>query len=87
VSVAGTATGLRVAVDPETCAVSSLCVYRAGAVFDQDAEGHVVLLDPHPPAALREEVRRAARSCPTRSIRVLEDGVQTAPDPADDPHH
>ncbi len=78
--------GFLVTVDPATCAVSSLCVYRAGAVFDQDEDGHVVLLDPSPAPAVRDEVRRAARSCPTRSIRVTEDGVRTAPDPAADEH-
>lgn len=79
-------TGFQVTADADTCAVSSLCVYRARAVFDQDEEGHVIVLDRAPPAHLRAEVRRAARSCPTRSIRVFEDGVQTAPDPAAGDH-
>lgn len=79
-------TGFRVVADTHSCAVSSLCVYRAAAVFDQDDDGHVTVLDPSPPPALHEDVRRAARSCPTRSIRVFENGVQTAPDPAADNH-
>lgn len=79
-------TGFRVVADAATCAVSSLCVYRVGAVFDQDDEGHVVVLDGAPPPELQEEVRRAARSCPTRSIRVFEGGAQTAPNPSAGDH-
>jgi ferredoxin len=70
---------LRVVADPSTCAVSSLCVYRAGAVFDQDEQGHVVVLVESPPDELYEAVRAAARSCPTRSIRVLLDGPSPIP--------
>jgi ferredoxin len=50
--------------------VSSLCVYRAPAVFDQDDDGHVTLLDPRPPVEHHEAVWRAARGCPTRAIQV-----------------
>ncbi|HEY8374620.1 MAG TPA: ferredoxin [Pseudonocardiaceae bacterium] len=64
---------MRVTANPETCAVASLCVYRAPGVFDQDEDGHVKVLQPNPPAELHEDVRWAARSCPTRSIRVLDD--------------
>jgi len=62
---------MRVSADKETCAVSSLCVYRAPQVFDQDEdEGTVVVVNPDPPAELHEAVRSAARACPTRSIHV-----------------
>jgi len=64
---------LRVTANPETCAVSSLCVYRLPGVFDQDEDGLVVVLDEEPGAELHEEVRRAARGCPTKSIRVTEE--------------
>lgn len=64
--------GLRVTANAETCAVSSLCVYRLPGVFDQDEDGLVVVLDETPDASLHEEVRRAARGCPTKSIRVSE---------------
>ncbi|CAL9410580.1 ferredoxin [Streptomyces albus] len=64
---------LRVTANPETCAVSSLCVYRLPGVFDQDEDGLVVVLDEEPDAELHEEVRRAARGCPTKSIRVTEE--------------
>jgi ferredoxin len=54
----------------DTCASSSLCVYRVPEVFDQDEEGLVVVRVPRPPQRLHQEVRRAARGCPTHSIRV-----------------
>ncbi|GAA4612088.1 ferredoxin [Actinoallomurus liliacearum] len=61
---------MRVSADKETCAVSSLCVYRVPEVFDQDDDGAVEILDTEPPSSLHEAVRSAARSCPTQSIRV-----------------
>jgi ferredoxin len=64
---------MRVTGDKDTCAVSSLCVYRAPQVFDQDEEGHVVVLRATPPPELHEEIRRAARGCPTRSIHIEDD--------------
>ncbi|GHF69201.1 ferredoxin [Streptomyces mashuensis] len=64
---------MRVTADRDTCTVSSLCVYRAPEVFDQDEDGHVVVLRPDPPEHLHPAVRDAARSCPTRSIRITEE--------------
>lgn len=61
---------MRVSATKETCAVSSLCVYRAPEVFDQDEDGYVEVLDAEPPADLHEDVRIAARGCPTRSIHI-----------------
>ncbi|GAB2721400.1 ferredoxin [Kitasatospora kifunensis] len=61
---------MRVTADGSTCVTSSLCVYRLPQVFDQDAEGRVVVLDPQPPAELRRELLRARRGCPTRSIHL-----------------
>lgn len=64
---------MRVTANSATCAVSSLCVYRLPGVFDQDEDGLVLVLDESPDSALHEEVRRAVRACPTKSIRVIED--------------
>ncbi|WP_411139488.1 ferredoxin [Streptomyces sp. x-80] len=66
---------MRVTANRATCTVSSLCVYRAPGVFDQNEEGHVVVLVPEPQDdAARAAVRDAARSCPTRSIHIDEEG-------------
>lgn len=64
---------MRVEATNDTCAVGSLCVYRAPGVFDQDDDGHVLVLQPNPPAEMHEAIRWAARSCPTKSIKVYED--------------
>ncbi|WP_430790379.1 ferredoxin [Actinoplanes sp. G11-F43] len=61
---------MRVRATKETCAVASLCVYRAPDVFDQDEDGYVEVLDEQPPPELHDEVRSAARGCPTRSIHL-----------------
>ncbi|MET8974872.1 ferredoxin [Streptomyces sp. NPDC004539] len=63
---------MRIVTTPSTCAVSSLCVYRLPAIFDQDEEGLVLLLNPHPTPAQEEEVHRAARACPTNSIKIID---------------
>ena len=63
---------MHVTTTSDTCAVSSLCVYRVPEVFDQDDNGHVLVRQPYPRAELHDEVRRAARGCPTRSIQVHE---------------
>ena len=61
---------MHVTANKDTCAVSSLCVYRAPEVFDQDEDGQVIVLRSDPPEELRDAVRDAARSCPTRSILI-----------------
>lgn len=63
---------MHVSANNDTCAVGSLCVYRAPGIFDQDDEGHVLVLQPNPPEEMHEAVRWAARSCPTKSITVSE---------------
>jgi ferredoxin len=61
---------MHVTANKDTCAVSSLCVYRAPEVFDQDEDGQVIVLRSDPPEELHDAVRDAARSCPTRSILI-----------------
>lgn len=61
---------MRVSATKETCAVSSLCVYRVPEVFDQDEDGQVEVLQAEPPAELHEGVRSAATGCPTQSIHI-----------------
>ncbi len=66
----GTVNVMHVSADKETCAVSSVCVYRVPQVFDQDEDGAVEIIDANPPAELHDAVRSAARGCPTRSIHL-----------------
>ena len=63
---------MQVSADNEGCVVSSMCVYKVPEVFDQDEDGKVFVIDAEPPEHLHEDVRRAARRCPTKSIRIAE---------------
>jgi ferredoxin len=64
---------MNVTTHPDRCIASGQCVVTAAAVFDQDeAEGTVVLLEPDPSADHEEDVRRAARLCPSAAIEIQE---------------
>jgi ferredoxin len=63
---------MRVIVDQDSCVASGQCVLTADAVFDQQEDGTVLLLDADPPAELHDDVRQAEALCPARAITVLE---------------
>jgi ferredoxin len=63
---------LRVVVDQNACVSSGQCVLSEPAVFDQNDDGVVVLLDECPPAELHDAVREAASLCPALAITVIE---------------
>ncbi|MEV6113814.1 ferredoxin [Streptomyces sp. NPDC052109] len=63
---------MRISLVPERCCGAAQCVGTAPEVFDQGEDGLVLLLDPTPPDALREQVREAAEYCPSRAITVVE---------------
>jgi ferredoxin len=64
---------MRVSVDASRCCGAGLCALTAPAVFDQsEHDGTVLLLEPDPPAAVQDAVRRAATFCPNAVIRVEE---------------
>ncbi|MFN0301827.1 MAG: ferredoxin [Burkholderiales bacterium] len=64
---------IRIRVDPARCIGSGQCVRTVPGVFDQrEEDGIVVLLDANPAGALVERVRKAARLCPSQSIRIEE---------------
>jgi ferredoxin len=65
---------LRVRADRERCCASGLCAMTVPDVFDQrEEDGLVTVLQPEPPAALREAVREAAECCPAGAITVTGD--------------
>jgi ferredoxin len=59
---------MQVIVDQNRCVASGQCVLAAGAVFDQEEDGTVFLLDENPPPELHDAVRRAAALCPVYAI-------------------
>jgi ferredoxin len=64
---------MKVIVDQDKCVASGQCVLLAPDVFDQrDEDGVVVLLQENPPGELHEDVRQAARVCPSLAIRLEE---------------
>lgn len=58
----------RVSVDPEVCIGSGNCVHLAPGGFELDDEG--IALPVEPSTASEEQLRLAARSCPTGAISV-----------------
>jgi ferredoxin len=65
---------MRVTVDLTKCIGAGQCAARAPLVFDQgEDDGLSIVLDPAPPAELRDAVQDAARSCPSGAITVIDD--------------
>jgi ferredoxin len=61
---------VKVSADRDVCIGAGLCVYADDAVFDQDDDGIVVLLEAEPEDT--EAVRRAVGTCPSGALRILE---------------
>ena len=65
--------GPTVTVDPDACCAMGRCAANAPSLFGQDpTTGTVILLDPHPPAELREVAKMCAELCPCGAIEVME---------------
>lgn len=61
---------LRVHADRDVCIGAGMCVLTAGAVFDQDDGGVVVVLEEMP--ADGPAVRKAVANCPSGALSALE---------------
>ena len=67
-------TAMRVHADRDVCVGAGNCVLTVAEVFDQDdAEGLVLVLLPHPPGELRALVHRAVDLCQSGAITVEEE--------------
>lgn len=64
---------MRVSADRGKCISAGNCVLTDDAVFDQDDDGVVVVLDPRPPAGHHDAVRRAVAACPSGAISLRQD--------------
>ena len=68
---------MRVKVDLELCQGHALCQEEAPEVFRvierPGAYDQVSLVQERPPESLRRKVEAAARHCPNRVIRIVED--------------
>lgn len=62
---------MEVKVDLALCRGYATCIVVAPTVFDLDDDTNkVILLDPHPSAALTRRVEEARRACPVSAIVV-----------------
>lgn len=55
------------------CISAGNCVMAAGAVFDQDDDGIVVVLVDEVPESEEAHAREAVKLCPSEALRVVED--------------
>jgi ferredoxin len=63
--------GVHVHADRDVCIGAGMCVLTAGAVFDQDDDGIVILLDEHP--SDEAAVREAVANCPSGALSLTEE--------------
>jgi ferredoxin len=64
---------VKVAADRDVCISAGNCVMAAGAVFDQDDDGIVMVLVDDVPEDEEEHVRDAVKLCPSQALRLVED--------------
>ena len=64
---------MQIAADRETCTAAGQCASVAPALFDQDEDGVVMILNDEPSEAEEAQARRAASLCPARAIAIIED--------------
>jgi ferredoxin len=64
---------VKVHADRDVCIQAGNCVIVAGAVFDQDDDGIVVVLVDELPDDELEHAREAVKLCPSQALRLVED--------------
>ena len=74
---------MRIVVDRGRCIGASLCLVAAPRVFILDGSRKALVIDPH--GDDEPSLRRAAATCPTGAIRLIEDdpGGRSEPSPRD----
>ncbi len=63
---------MRVQADRDVCIQAGNCVMVAGAVFDQDDDGIVVVLVDEIPDDQLEHAREAVKLCPSQALRLID---------------
>jgi ferredoxin len=64
---------VKVQADREVCIQAGNCVMVAGAVFDQDDDGIVVVLVDEVPEGEEEHAREAVKLCPSQALRIADE--------------
>jgi len=63
---------VKVTADREVCISAGNCVMVAGAVFDQDDDGIVVVLVDDVPEDEEDHAREAVKLCPSQALRIAD---------------
>lgn len=61
---------MAIVANTDACVGAGQCALVAPDLFDQDDDGIVLLLEPHPEGAQIDAATRAARLCPARAITL-----------------
>jgi len=61
---------VKVQADRDVCISAGNCVMAAGALFDQDEDGIVVVLVDEVPEGEEDSAREAVRLCPSQALQV-----------------
>lgn len=61
---------MKIHADRDVCVSAGNCVMAAGAVFDQDDDGIVVVLVDEVPGAEEAHAREAVMLCPSQALSV-----------------
>jgi ferredoxin len=64
---------VKVTADREVCISAGNCVMSAGALFDQDDDGIVVVLVDEVPESEEDHAREAVKLCPSQALRIADD--------------
>jgi ferredoxin len=64
--------GYRIEVDLDLCQGHAMCELEAPEYFRVPKRGTVEILEAEPPDEARTEIERAAESCPTRALFIIE---------------
>lgn len=64
---------MRIAADKDVCVGSGQCVLTEPAVFDQDDDGIVVLLNEQPEDEQAQHAQEAVWLCPSQALSIVEE--------------
>ena len=63
---------MKITADRDVCISAGNCVMVAGAVFDQDEDGIVVMLVDDVPESEEARAREAVKLCPSQALRIAD---------------
>jgi ferredoxin len=64
---------VKVSADRDVCIQAGNCVMVAGAVFDQDDDGVVVVLVDEVPDGEEKHAREAVLLCPSQALQIIDE--------------